>query len=270
MNPRKRFRNNNITKPLQIKSGNTINSSITSKNKLRLPFRNYSPEIEYRPMIKGERLQFFDRTNEPFKDTLCPNTDTDIISCESNIENQMDQILNLSKPESLSSNKGTIIKITPIINGKSHRDRSLKFEDFDQPPNSTSTPIPNNSTSKQNKLYTDKYKNSTSLIKQRYTLYQAPEPFKNWNVNGIKGSPLSMTPVEYQRSSLYQSHKPSQDNNGVNKRNNAHSSKANKHQILNADVAPTKSPRTDRCLESSDSIVYMSSGGNATYHNSDE
>ncbi|SMN17849.1 hypothetical protein, no similarity [Maudiozyma saulgeensis] len=279
MNPGKRFRNSSssitTTKPLQIKSGNTINSSTTTKNKLRVPFRNYSPEIEYKPNVKGERLQFFDKTNEPFKDISC--NETEMISCTSTVENKMRYKVNGDKTED-TSKVGSIIKIIPTISSKKNkkqRDRSLKFEDFDQPPNSTSTPISNNS-SKQNevKKSIDDSEGKNQIINStnyRYTLHQAPEPFKNWDVNSIKDSPLLMKPVEYQRSTLYQSYKPTQVVKiCIDEQNDSHLSKDNQPQILNSNTEQNILSITDQSTDRSDSIIYMSSGGNATYNNSDE
>lgn len=286
----KRFRDSKHLRPLQVKSANTPHSPkrISKEHDNNMLRSTVTHNIKAKNKIQGERLLFFDKTNE--------KTNTGL---------RRESILSQSESDVDDDDDDDVIKINEFSN-KNRQENSLRFEDFDQPPNSTSTPAPNidtySSTMEPNipllldRDY-DNYRNpynlqENNLMQNDPYLFRGPntvyyQPFKNDLINSpnfntdsplvkktiesqrdterhfIAVQPLRLLPVYYSQLSfnnrIYnniarpyaQPNIPMQDN-----------------EEIPCDLSVETAIQPQNYKSEDDSIQYDSSGGKATYHGS--
>lgn len=265
----KRYRENNEpTKPLQAKTGNILRSSdIKNGKSISTP----TIDTHRKPQVsnQGQKLEFYDKTNKFEHPTYT------ITRAHKNYRR---------KPKTRKHAKETV-KIIPIVSNKKFKERSLKFEDFDQPPDSTSTPVTNhiresNYSSKEDSINNNK--NRYTHILHGHILNEAPEPFKNWDINSIKGSETHHPGLQEAHRTTAQTHhyqltfKDRQVLDNWDKMSlelQEHEFATNYPHCLYKTATTFCSSNKISSNEGScdnDSTGYQSSGGNATYNNSNE
>lgn len=263
----KRYREYSETaKPLQAKIGNTLHASDTKKGKSSF---TTATNISRKQTVssQGEKLQFYDKSNKSEHPTCM------IARSHKNYR---------SKPKAREHIKD-VVKIIPIVSNKKFKDRSLKFEDFDQPPDSTSTPVTNH-VRDNTELYKDDSVNNNETrhnhILHGHILNEAPEPFKNWDILSIKGSEKKNNELrEYHRTTTH--NQPYQltfqdrpilhnwDNITFELQERGFVTNDPHYLYKTATVfGPSNNISTNESSADSDSAGYQSSGGNATYNNS--
>ncbi|KAG0669852.1 hypothetical protein C6P45_003247 [Maudiozyma exigua] len=267
MQPKRYRDNNDTTKPLQVKKGNILNSSGVKKRK-SIVITTTSNSPKHAVSKQGKKLEFFDKSNTFEQSTNMP------LRSHKNYR---------TKPKTREQVKN-LVKVIPDVSNKNLNDRSLKFEDFDQPPDSTSTPVINHI--RDNIDSHNEGNRSDNIGRYNYILHgqilnEAPEPFKNWQINGLNGAETNNNArQEYCHAVI--NHKSSQL---VFKDRQVLNASQNITPTLKEHDITTDNPHhfykrtavfcTSNNISSSDNSCnseltgYHSSGGNATYNNSD-